>query len=55
VNLSRWTLAVGATVVIVALLAGRDDIARYIKMRQMSAGGERTSAPDRADRAGAAA
>jgi hypothetical protein len=34
-NLGRWTLAVGATLVIVALLAGKDDIARYIKMRQM--------------------
>jgi hypothetical protein len=35
VTFGKWALAVSATLGIVALLAGKDDILRYLKMRQM--------------------
>jgi hypothetical protein len=35
VSVGKWVLAIGGMLGIVALLGGKDDIARYIKMRQM--------------------
>jgi hypothetical protein len=33
--MTKWALALGAALGIVIVLAGKDDIARYMKMRQM--------------------
>jgi hypothetical protein len=34
-TLGKWALAVGVTLTILAVLGGKDDIKRYIKMREM--------------------